>query len=83
MEQGGRWTAGRVIAAIVVWTVIATGFWTLIAAALSLMAVARWDWEAATRHFLRGVYGGLTIATVVLVGRCLYFHTRDGRGSVG
>ncbi len=52
-------------------------------AVCALAAVARWDWEAATLHCWRGLYASLTTAAVVLIGRALYFHTRDGRGRVG
>ncbi len=73
----GRWTAGRVIAAITIWTLIGNGLWVLIVAVCALAAVARWDLDAASRHCWRGLYACGISAAVVLVGRSLYFHTQD------
>ncbi|HTX54194.1 MAG TPA: hypothetical protein VMD08_12330 [Candidatus Baltobacteraceae bacterium] len=80
MNYSGRWTAGRVIAAIITWTLISNALWILIVAVSSLVAAARWDWEMVGRHGLRGLYACLTAAAVVLVCRSLYYRTAEGRG---
>ena len=80
VNYAGRWTAGRVIAAVIMWTLISNALWIFIVTVASLTAAARWDWEAASRHCLRGVYACLTTVVVVLACRSLYYRTPEGRG---
>ena len=83
MENTGRWTAGRVIAAVIIWTLFSNVIWMFVVAVSSLVAVARWDWEMVGRYGLRGLYACLATAAVVLVCRTLYYRTAEGRGVAG
>ncbi len=76
----GRWTAGRVIAAVIVWTLLSNVAWLVIVTILSLAAVARFDWDAAGDHGLWGLYACLSTIAVVLICRTLYYRTAEGRG---
>ncbi len=83
MSEHRVWTAARVIGATIVWTLFSNTVWVLVVAGFTLAAVMRADWEAVSRHGLRGLYGCLATGTVVLACRSLYYRTVEGRGVSG
>ncbi len=78
--HSGRWTAGRVFAAVIVWTLMCNVIWLVFASVLSLVALARFDWDAAGDYGLWALYACLAAIVVVLICRALYYRTAEGRG---